>query len=192
MDAIILWLQESYPALFLVLILLVIGGVAVWCFTQFRSKIIETIDERFDGLQEDVTIIKSFLISTHPKAANIFSMKKSPRRLNSNGERLYNILNGEQFLKENLDILMKKLSVKNLLTELDVEMGASEVLYESIDEPLLSPIKKIIYNSPSIDIEGSDGAVRSYELSLNDAIFVLSLALRDMYLEEHPEIAKEE
>lgn len=37
-------------------------------------------------------------------------------------------------------------------------------------------------------IKDENGVERDYDLSLSDVCFVLSLPLRDMYLEAHPEL----
>ena len=53
---------------------------------------------------------------------------------------------------------------------------------------MFNGFKDFIYNSPSYMIKDANGEKRRYDLSIPDICFVLSLPLRDMYLEAHPEI----
>lgn len=156
------------------------------------SEVMNGLKEDVGVLKEDIIIIKSFLISTQPSTANLFSIKNSPRQLNENGQKLYDILDGDIFLNNNSDIFFSKLNAKTFLTALDVEMGVKEVLFELIEEPFFSPIKNIVYNSPSIELLSKDGNAELYEFTLNDAIFVLGIKLRNMYLATRPDITKDD
>ncbi len=46
------------------------------------SSDIKQMKQDFDSIKEDITAIKAVLIQKFPNSANVFSMKKSPRRLN--------------------------------------------------------------------------------------------------------------
>lgn len=61
------------------------------------------------------------------------------------------------------------------------------VLYDHLDDDMFNDMKKWVYNSPSRKLM-IDGKERDYTVTMNDVCFVLSLPLRDMYLELYPEL----
>lgn len=72
-------------------------------------------------------------------------------------------------------------------TALDAEESALEVLFAHLDDDMFNGMKKWVYNSPSRKVE-IDGEEKDYSVTINDVCFVLSLPLRDMYLELHPDL----
>ena len=202
------WLAVNYPGIF---ISLIIGGVlvfVVWKMAKFyytRFKKTEDAvkdmsgrmdklpcskhDESFAQIMEDITVIRTFLMTKNPNSALAFSKKQSPRVLNSAGESLYNDISGNEFLNEHKDFLYRCIDDKAPKTALDVEIAANEVLIENLDSEIFDDLKVWVYNSPSrkLTINGED---REYAVTMNDICFVLSLPLRDMYLESHPSIKR--
>ena len=60
------------------------------------------------------------------------------------------------------------------------------VLISLLDDDIINDIKVFVYNYPMVKKE--DGT--ELEISLQDALLVLSLPLRDMYLDAHPNILR--
>lgn len=141
-------------------------------------------------IKNDIVAIKSLLIMKHKNAADIFSMKSSPRRLNELGEKIFVEIKGNDFLSANKDFLFKKIDENHPHTALDVENAANIACSAYTNESIFNELKNYVYNSPSITIQ-RDGEDKLYDISLGDVCFVLSLPLRDMYLKEHPEISTE-
>lgn len=124
------------------------------------------------------------------KSGMTFSAKLSPRQLNQNGIELLNDCGGNDFLNSNMDFYIDKIEKLQPKTALDVEDMALAVLQTHTNEDMFIPIKSWIYNAPSRELQNQDGSTRTQEVDLDDVIFVLSLPLRDKYLEKHPEIIK--
>lgn len=154
-----------------------------------NSKL-DTINEKLANIQETLTIIRTHLIEKDSKAAKVFSAKASPRKLNEEGQRIFNEYNGTLFLQKNKEMLLNAIQVKNPTTALDVEKGALEVLYENVNKSIFNEIKVKVYNSPTLTIT-IDGKDEPYTLTMNDICFIFSLALRDLYLESHHEVIVE-
>mgnify|MGYP003455889609 FL=1 len=144
-------------------------------------------DEVFHDIKEQLVEIRAILIMKNPKVANAFSQKSSPRELNEAGLQLFRDVKGEEFLNENKDIFLKGIENKNPKTALDVEESALEVLFSHTDNDMFIKIKNWIYNSPTRKLL-IDGEVKDYAITMNDVCFVLSLPLRNMYLDLHPEL----
>lgn len=133
----------------------------------------------------DITAIKSILIQKYPNAANVFSMKASPRKLNSTGEKVYDDINGELFLLENKNKFFEYIDKNSPLKPLDVEQYAYASLLYYTGTDIFNNIKDYVYNAKSIIKEDGE----RYDIALNDVCYVLSIPLRDMYLMGHPDIS---
>jgi len=117
-----------------------------------------------------------------------YSEKKSPRKLNNNGEILYSDINGEQFLNDNLQYFISEIDKLKPKTALDVENFALAVLRASSDLDMFIPLKSWVYNEPTRTIQRVDGSKVQTVVSMDDVLFILSLPLRDKYLARHPQI----
>jgi hypothetical protein len=167
----------------------ILGGVWFIIERAFKSGVnarkLEEIERNTSNLPcvlhgDDILKIKSILIQKYPSSAGIFSIKTSPRVLNELGARLFNDIDGAVFLEENKATLFRLITESNPLAELDVEQAANTACLSLTTTPMFKRMKDFVYNSPAIEIE--DG--KKYEISLNDICFVLSIPLRDMYLNE--------
>lgn len=187
----------------IVIIIAVVGfGFLVWWCSALYYKIkkmeqlpcndhdgrMGELEKTMADIKEDLTVIKSVIIQKYPTSANVFSMKKSPRRLNEMGEWLFEQVKGREFLEKNKGFLFAKMDDGHPSTALDVENAAHIACSSSTNEPMFSEIKNFVYNAPSIDIPDEDIGSRKYDITLGDVCFVLSIPLRDMYLSEHSEI----
>lgn len=144
-------------------------------------------DDNFRAIMESLTEIKTFLMVKNPKTAFVFSQKHSPRMLNKAGESLFNDISGSVFLDANKDFLILEIDGKSPKTALDVENGALQALYDNLDNDIFNGLKKWVYNSPSRKVE-INGEETDYVVTMTDVCFVLSLPLRDIYLQLHPEL----
>ncbi len=197
------WIMENYPGMFAMLVVAaIVWTVSRWYF-KFEARVkaceahepaieeirndVKTLRKDIDSVKMDVKSIKDYLVGKDAKAVNILSMKQSPLVLNPLGKKVYEIIKGDKFINDNKDLLMGQLSHKNPRTALDVELSAKEVCLELLSNKIFDDIKNIVYNSPSIKI-GADGKESDYIITIADVCFVLSIPLRDMYLEAHPEI----
>ncbi len=124
------------------------------------------------------------------KSGYAFSAKHSPRHLNQNGIALLSDCGGNEFLNANMGFFIDKMEKLQPKTALDVEDMALAVLQTSTNEDMFIPLKSWVYNAPSRVLSNSDGSTRTQDVDLDDVIFVLSLPLRDRYLELHPEIIR--
>lgn len=152
---------------------------------------IESVKALFSSHDDDIKAIKGLLLIKHKEAANLFSIKNSPRQLNEIGERVYRDMNGEDFLNKNKDYLFSLINGYNPKTALDVENAAHAICVTSLENEIFNGLKNFVYNSPSYKITDRDGNERMYDLAMSDICFILSLPLRDMYLKAHPEIVSE-
>ena len=141
----------------------------------------------FASIKEDLAVIRTYLTTKYPTAAPVFSQKMSPRSLNDAGKKLLEDIGGAAFLSENKNVLVACIDERKPKTALDVEEAALLVLYDHLDDDMFNGMKKWVYNSPSRKLM-IDGKERDYTVTMNDVCFVLSLPLRDMYLELYPEL----
>lgn len=143
----------------------------------------ETVSEHTLALVE----LYSFLGQKYPKSNFMFAMKKSPKVLNPLGEKIFNEINGKQFLDDNKDVLFEYIDNEEPKTRLDVEANAYKALTAYSNDDAFNRLKDYIYDAPAIDMENG----KKYEIGLGDICFILSLPLRNMYIEAHPELFSE-
>lgn len=195
--------MENYPGIFAMLVV----AYAVWhirgWYSKFDARVkaceahepaieeikndVKTLQKDIDSVKMDVKSIKDYLVTKDQKAINVLAMKNSPMVLNENGKQIYEIIVGDKFLADNKTLLFERIDSKKPRTPLDVEIAAKEVLIDLLSSPIFDGIKNIVYNYPSIQIK-QEGKDIDYAISISDVCFVLSIPLRDMYLEAHPEI----
>ena len=212
MDAIITFLVERWPVLAAIIVAVVVTIFACkWYFGRFVptekkaeaadaklgkmdkiDKVVDNLpcskhDEMFVSIKEDLAMIRTWITTKYPTAAPVFSQKMSPRKLNEAGNDLLEDIGGMDFLNTNKEVLIACIEEKAPKTALDAEESALIVLYDHLDDEMFNGMKKWVYNSPSRKLT-IDGVERDYTVTMNDVCFVLSIPLRDMYLELHPEL----
>lgn len=155
---------------------------------ELHDNDISVLKQDLKEIKTDIVAIKSLLVIKHKNAADVFSMKNSPRKLNENGERLFSDIEGDKFLLSNKAFFFSKIDELSPKTALDVENAANFVCTSNIDNEIFNGLKNFVYNSPTYTLKDAEGKDRLYDISMSDICFVLSLPLRDMYLSEHNEI----
>lgn len=175
-------------------ILTALGSVFALCINigKYTEKF-KNIEAYYTALQdvsikqqERLTRIEDMLMIKHKDASNYFAAKKSPRALNSLGLKVFADMHGQDFLNKNKAILFSKITEAAPKTALDVETAALNACISVSNMDIFNDIKVFVYNYPSIPIKDGENT----EVKLDDAIFILSLPLRDMYLQEHIEIPR--
>ena len=113
--------------------------------------------------------------------------KISPRRLSEAGRMLLDVSGGKRCVDENTDLFLSELNKFRPMTPLDVEEKALTAVMQLKNNPVFNPIKNYIYYSPEI----IELAGEKVELSVFSISYVMSIYLRDIYLEIHQNILTE-
>lgn len=199
MDALLEYLFKNWPI-----------GISIVVVTWFAARLYTRLtqtekecasnSEAITGLRNDgdriqtdlnrlvraVDEVRAFIAARSSKGAHFFSGKHSPRKLNASGERLMRDACGEAFLQMHKDRLFALLDERKPQTAFDVEVYANEVLLNYSSDPAFNGLKYFLYNYPDMEVTDNEGKKVTYSVTLEDICFVLSLRLRDMYLEAHP------
>ena len=139
-------------------------------------------------LTRDVISIKSFLSIKHKEDVDLVGLKNSPTKLTDFGNKILEELDGINFINDNKEYLIARLDEEKPRTALDVENSALMVFVNFCNSEKFDGIKNFIYNSPEYNIKDKNGCDKKYNLNLIDVCFILSIPLRDLYLELRPEI----
>ena len=205
METILEYLLANWPTFAIVIIVGVTCFVASRKLTKWEDKHDQKHDKlesrcgnheaeltvlksNLESMRDDILTIKNILVLKDESISNIFSLKKSQHRLNDNGVRVFGDINGKTFLEANKDFFFSKIDERNPKAALDVEDAAYWVLLANTDNDIFKPLKDFVYKSPTYTLKGQSGEDKPYNLSLQDVCFILSLPLRDMYLEQHREL----
>lgn len=122
-------------------------------------------------------------------SSSTFSEKKSPRKLNNNGNKLLAEVRGDEFLQENGRFFLDEIAKLEPKTALDVENYALSVLLANSERQEFNRLKNWVNNASSLEITDGSGSVSHKDISMEDVLFVLSIPLRDRYLAGHPEVS---
>ena len=95
-------------------------------------------------------------------------------------------MHGKEFLEKNKALLFAYVDKNKPKTAYDVEGLCYLACLMNVNNDAFIEIKSFLYNYPTITLP--DG--KEHEVTMDEACSVLSLPLRDMYLEEHPEIVR--
>lgn len=153
--------------------------------TVHDSKLDE-LSKDVDILKQDVTSIKALLMMKYKGAEIVLSGKHSPRTLTEQGLKVFHDMKGDEFLKKNKVALFAVIDRDKPKTAYDVENLCYFACVSFVNDDMFNEIKSFLYNYPTIPwLDGKE-----HEVDMDDACSVLSLPLRDMYLEEHPDVMK--
>ena len=201
MDTFLLWVSEHYPVVFLVIAAVIITWIAArkWFLLQHRveennaktaahHERLEKMESTFTDIRETLLIIKTYLMEKDSKAAKLFSGKASPRKLNENGQMMYRMFGGNEFMEKNQQLLIEKMEARHPQTAHDVEIQALEVLYECVANDIFDDIKMQVYNCGTFAFVLENGEKTSCTISTSDVCFIFSIELRNRYLTSHPEV----
>lgn len=188
---IITWLLDHWPHLALVLF----TAYFVWkASTMYHRRFVpmEEAVKKFNKhanckthknslaeLTEMVRNIEKILIKGNPDLIDSLSITMSPRQLSDKGKLLYKESGCETLLANHIDYFIEQLELRTPKTALDAESESHSVLLSLSDEDKFNEIKKYLYNHPKF--EGSD-------IDINTLCFLMSLELRNSYLDKHTEI----
>ncbi|MBR5604761.1 MAG: hypothetical protein IKW51_11305 [Bacteroidales bacterium] len=154
------------------------------------DKRFSDVDMNIKDLTRDVSSIKSFLSTKYNEDIDLVGLKNSPTKLTDFGNQILKEINGINFINENKEQLISRLDEERPRTALDVENSALIVFVNFCNSEKFDGIKNFIYNSPEYKVKDKNGRDITCNLSLMNVCFILSIPLRDMYLELHPEILK--
>ena len=202
MDAILVIILNHWPQAIAVVAAIVITWVAARLYTRFlqTEKTCTSHSDEIKALHEDdhqlrvdhslltrsVDEIRAFIAAGSAKGSAFFSGKHSPRRLNASGEQLMRDADGESFLQKHKDLLFARMDDRKPQTAFDVEAYAYEILLTYSRDSAFNGIKNFLYNYPDMAVVNDDGKTVMHAVTLENVCFVMSLRLRDMYLEAHP------
>ena len=149
-----------------------------------HAKSIEVTTTSINKIFLSLENIEKAIISFRPEAVNIFSKAFSPRQLNDLGKILYKVSGADKILDANKELWINMLKEQfNLKTALDVESYSNIFLIGLSGTDEFIPLKNYVYNHPTIEYDD-----RIVNVTMNDICFVMSLELRNAYLDQHPEL----
>lgn len=121
------------------------------------------------------------------KMIDNLAMKFSPLKMTRDGELLFAKSGADKALDAMKDELIELVYRSNPRTEYDVEQMCIEALLKNIGHEKMDDVKRFIYYSPEKMVLEDGG--KEIRFDMYSIIRLMSIRLRDMYLEEHKEIS---
>ena len=145
-----------------------------------------------DSINDQVTEISKWIMRIDDSMIDPLARKCSPRVMTQMGKTLFRISGAEKALTENFSLLIDEIEGQSPQTPYDVEDVALNTLLKNISHPMFNDIKNYIYYQPEfIVLQDENGENREVRISLGSIVRLMSIQLRDMYLEKHPEVIPE-
>ena len=151
-----------------------------------HDKKLEEMSRNLFQLNDGMTTIKALLMMKFKDLEPALSGKHSPRTLNEMGKKIFEDMKGQAFLEKNKQLFFAVIDKEKPKTAYDVENLCYFACAANVNNDAFNEIKSFLYNYPTLTLP--DG--KPYEVTMDAACSVLSLPLRDMYLDEHPEIIR--
>ena len=108
------------------------------------------------------------------------SKRKSPKQLTDAGMELLNMSGGKECIDKHADLFISAIADRTPRVPYDVERLSMEVILARTENEVFDDIKNFIYNSSeTIELDG-----KSVEVNIFSIGFVMSIYLRDIYLEK--------
>lgn len=199
------WLKDNCPIIFLCLaVAFIVWMVARFYFQRFKkveevvnklpcSSRLEEIQsvrnstDKLDSICEQLSEITRWIMKLDPTEIDALAPKFSPRRMTTAGLNLYDISGAKAVVDNNEDVLVEAVRAESPQTPLDVEDKAYIALAGKLSDPIFNGVKNYIYFQPEkITVKGDGDTEVTVSLSLALLIRLMSIDLRDRYLDKYP------
>ena len=160
------------------------------CDAKFtdHGKQNSVIVEKLTAISEKMTYMSEWITKLDDRVYNTVSKRKSPRILTEAGMKLLSVSGGKECIDKNLDFFIRAIDEYNPKLPYDVERMALDVILTSTNRDMFNRIKMFMYKSPEfVKLEGEEVKVNIFSIG-----YVMSLYLRDLYLEKYPELCEVE
>lgn len=177
-------------------IIAILGGMR-YMLNQSFQKGADTANanSRIDKIEKEQTVrsfeidvIKRWIIKRDVKMVDGFAPKNSPRQLNDLGRTIIEVSGAALILTSIGNKMLTQMEEKIIKTAFDAETEAYFVMLGNENDDAYIPLKNYIYNQPSSVTVNVNGEDITTEISYDAIVRATSIALRDMYLDKHPEI----
>lgn len=150
----------------------------------------DTIKNTVNSMNDMLIEITNWLMKFDNSTIDRLAKKNSPLTMTGMGKNLFEQTPAKKTVDENMDFLLGEIDKSAPMTAYDVENVSLNVLLSNMGNDLFAEIKKFIYYSPDkIKVHNPE---TNAEEEVSPSIMVLaklmSIYLRDKYLELHPEI----
>ena len=134
-----------------------------------------------------LTELSKWVMKIDESMIDSLARKASPLKMTEDGLRLFAESHAKDALEKMKDGLMARIGEMSPRTEYDVDQAALDVLLKSLWREEFDDVKRYVYYSPD-RITTADG--KSVRFDMFAIVRLMAIALRDMYLDAHPETRK--
>lgn len=180
-------LGEYFPQLMGYALVIIVVGFIVWKVSSFYFRT-NNIHREFPEVKKLLTDISSgfktlnsVLLEKSIISHSCFSESNSPRVINDLGKKVLTESGADVVFENMKNELLIELEKSTFQSSLELEKESLNLLLSKMNEPKFSGIQNFVYQHPNFEDK---------PLSYSDILFIMSLKLRDMYIDKHPEITQ--
>lgn len=141
-----------------------------------KLQMLDDVKSSMGKIKNNVAIVTNFLIKNHEKFDPTELQTFSPYTLTEKGRAFVVELGFDKVFDENKEEFFKLIDNEKPKFKYDVENAAIKSMYSSYEKPFMSFLKVFFYNNPNRRLE--------------NVAPTLGVYVRDMYLQNHPEISE--
>ena len=205
------YLLERWPAITIAVLVILLVILVTWKVACYYHKIesarkkVESApcqehEKKLDKLEESNKIIAAthdivieigrWISKRDKKMIDLFVSKGSPYLITNIGFQLLEMSGGKKVIDNNLEFFIHEIRELNPKTPYDAEDYAFSVVLKNIGNEIFNPVKNFIYYSPEkIEMHDPDANLKiEVHISMEGILNVMSIYLRDKYIEENPTI----
>ncbi|MDR2085750.1 MAG: hypothetical protein LBP72_01090 [Dysgonamonadaceae bacterium] len=145
---------------------------------------IKTALKNIITLQNSFCDVSRWIAKFDSSMIDVFLPKKSPRKISEAGYELLKETCAQKIIDDNLDFFISEIEKQAPKTAYDLEESSFKVLTESSDKDIFNCIKNYVYFNP----EEMEFAGQKSKIDFYVVIRVMSVYLRDKYINKHPEL----
>lgn len=211
MNALISYLLEQAPWF----VAIAIAAYTAWKISKYHTRLENTQDKvkdlpcdkhqeniqksnnLYQELQKTVTStndmvleISKWIMKFDNDMINNLAKKASPLKMTSIGKIVFEQSGAKRTIDENKDFLFNEIDAIHPSIAAAVEEESFSVLMRNIGHTMFGEVKQYLYYSPeTIQVKNPDtGEEEDVKLSMQSILSLMSIYLREEYLNKHPEI----
>ena len=184
LDIVSSYLIKNYPQIagYAVLIIICVFITSKFCKFYFENKKVinefPNLKETLGKIDRGLTTLNQILLEKTVITQSCYSNENSPRVINELGKQLFVESRASKLFQEINQELIAELESKKFDSLLELERSSLSVLIEKMNDPRFKDIQNFAFEHPTYQKQA---------LTYMDILFVMSLKLRDVYIEKHPD-----
>ncbi len=179
------YLLEHQGIVGITVVIAIIVFLIGWKLSEFYNetkkvnKSFPEIKDKLSSIDSSLNTLNTILIEKEIIKSSIYSQANSPRIVNESGKKVYQQSGAKNILEENSNNLINELEKLDNRSLLKLEQNCLKVMISKMNTDEFKPIQDFAFQNPNF---------QDKPLTYTDILYIMSIYLRDIYINKHPEL----